>query len=795
MPVRSRCRCRASRWHALRSNITDWTYGRSKWNRTLRSWRSGRMKEGNGMNKYMNKYQKLFVGQMEENLGRMLAPDARTDERSVYRLLHSVKGTSGTIGLQAWYESALRLLERFREDGERTFGGAELSAELAELSALLDAALETEPPARPYPPLAEAPGAGANVGGSGGASADASAGTRSGAAAGSGAGEEDARAAREAAERTAAAASGPQAGAPVGSAPNAGSHSGPAPEAGPEADAAPETPSPEASPPGGKIRGLAASLRERLGRRTEQPDEAAQAAADPGDAAGQRKPSTYEAGSSDREASSALPSSDFPPSAVLPSTVSPSALPPSAVPQSAGPPSASSPALPPSAMPSPAAASAGGSFGTLPESSEGTVLLLDDDLGLLALLKDVLEERGFTVFATPRFDKAVEWFYEMRPDCAVLDVLLPGQSGFELIGRLRELCDRYMIPIVLMTAKSDDETRLRAYEEGADDFLTKPMNPEEFVVRIRRLTRRRRRITGQLLLDQTTGAYGMPFLERELTRQIGLLEPGGEPLALAAVELDGLRRFNERTGYREGDRLLRAFSDAVRRQLRPRDVWARDRSNRFYLLQPGLEAGRSAEFLREILQADRLGPLGFDESAAICGVVDVGADDTQQEALSGALRALETSAERFGLPQGQEGSAGTPASRQLRLALIDDDPLIRTILERQLQSLEEEYPIDIRSFADGEEFLSDPWHAEGSRYLLVLDRMMPRMNGMEVLARLRSGDYAPVYTVLMLTGVGDERGIAEAIRAGTDDYMTKPFSMVELEARVRRLIGKVAMPS
>ncbi|CAM3568971.1 MULTISPECIES: response regulator transcription factor [Saccharibacillus] len=747
------------------------------------------------MNKYMNKYQKLFVGQMEENLGRMLAPDARTDERSVYRLLHSVKGTSGTIGLQAWYESALRLLERFREDGERTFGGAELSAELAELSALLDAALETEPPARPYPPLAEAPGAGANVGGSGGASADASAGTRSGAAAGSGAGEEDARAAREAAERTAAAASGPQAGAPVGSAPNAGSHSGPAPEAGPEADAAPETPSPEASPPGGKIRGLAASLRERLGRRTEQPDEAAQAAADPGDAAGQRKPSTYEAGSSDREASSALPSSDFPPSAVLPSTVSPSALPPSAVPQSAGPPSASSPALPPSAMPSPAAASAGGSFGTLPESSEGTVLLLDDDLGLLALLKDVLEERGFTVFATPRFDKAVEWFYEMRPDCAVLDVLLPGQSGFELIGRLRELCDRYMIPIVLMTAKSDDETRLRAYEEGADDFLTKPMNPEEFVVRIRRLTRRRRRITGQLLLDQTTGAYGMPFLERELTRQIGLLEPGGEPLALAAVELDGLRRFNERTGYREGDRLLRAFSDAVRRQLRPRDVWARDRSNRFYLLQPGLEAGRSAEFLREILQADRLGPLGFDESAAICGVVDVGADDTQQEALSGALRALETSAERFGLPQGQEGSAGTPASRQLRLALIDDDPLIRTILERQLQSLEEEYPIDIRSFADGEEFLSDPWHAEGSRYLLVLDRMMPRMNGMEVLARLRSGDYAPVYTVLMLTGVGDERGIAEAIRAGTDDYMTKPFSMVELEARVRRLIGKVAMPS
>ncbi|NGZ77352.1 response regulator [Saccharibacillus alkalitolerans] len=585
----------------------------------------------------MNKYQKLFTNQAAENLGRMLEPGARTDERTVYRMLHSIKGTSGTIGLQEWYEAALRLLEEFQEEGDRIFAGEELNHRLAELRRLLQESGGGETSAEPD-------GKGAD-----------------------------------------AAGSVPESAAPRSLRDAVTKRGGGAVEAGTASEGT--------------------TARER-----EESEE--------------RRLRELEGGASEAEA------------------------------------------------------------------AEGTVLLLDDDLGLLTLLKDELEARGFTVFATPRFDKAVEWFYEMRPDCAVLNVLMPEQSGFDLMERLRELCDRYMIPVVLMTAKTDDATRIRAYEDGADDFLTKPLNLEEFVVRIRRLIRRRRRLTGQLLLDQTTGAYGMPFLERELTRQIGLLEDPQERLAVTAVQLEGLRRLNERTGYREGDRLLRAFSDAVRRRLRPHDVWARDRASRFFLLQPGLSEAQSAAFLQDVLLKENLPELlGADEVSAVYGIAEVGAGMSRQQALAGAVRALDA-APRAEAEDSESDSAGS-LSRQLRLAIIDDDSLIRTILERQLQSLEEEYELEIRGFADGEEFLSDPWHVGGSRYLLILDRMMPRMNGMEVLSRLRGGGYDPVYTVLMLTGVGDERGIAEAIRAGTDDYMTKPFSMVELEARIRRLLGKV----
>ncbi len=618
----------------------------------------------------MNKYQKMFIDQTAGNLERILRPGVRTDERTLYRMLHSIKGTSGTIELQEWYQASLRLLERFDEHGERIFSGEELSEELNEFSGLLESARQERAQESGEPSLD-----------------------------------------RSEQRRGAAPSSSDR--------PDMKSRQEQSPE--------PQAPS-------------AISLRESLSRRL--------GAQPPGTPSNLQEPAPL-------ASASALPAST------------------------------SLPADPERSAPEKQAGK------RTPEESAGTVLLLDDDIGLLAWLKDVLEEHGFTVFATPRFDKAVEWFYEMLPDCAVLDVLMPEQSGFDLMDHIRELCDRYMIPVVLLTGKSDRATRIRAYESGVDDFLTKPVNPEEFIVRIRRLIRRRHRLTGQLLLDQTTGAYGMPFLERELERQLELLDGTESRVAVAAVQLDGLRRLNERTGYREGDRLLKTFSDAVRTRLRPQDIWARDRANQFFLLQPGMDEGQSSAFLGGILNNPELqSALALEGVSSVCGVVDMRSGMSRQQALAGAVRSINA-ARQSAAP---EDSPAVPASRQLRLAIIDDDPLIRAILEQQLQSLEEEYELEIRSFADGEEFLSDPWHVGGTRYLLILDRMMPRMNGMEVLTRLHGGGYEPNYTVLMLTGVGDERGIAEAIRAGTDDYMTKPFSLVELEARVRRLLVKVGGP-
>lgn len=432
----------------------------------------------------------------------------------------------------------------------------------------------------------------------------------------------------------------------------------------------------------------------------------------------------------------------------------------------------------------------------------GTVLIIDDDIGLLTLLKDELESQNFMVLATIQPEKGLSWFYDMRPDCVVLDLVLPGMNGFELLSQIQELCERHFIPVMIVSASSNKETRMQSYAMGAEDFMAKPFDLDEFSLHIRKLTSKRRKMTELLLVDSVTGAYSMPFLERELQRYQEQSRIQDIDVSLIAVDLQGMRNYNETHSFAQGDLLLRQLSDAIKSSLRLEDIWAHERGGRFYLLQPGISSDQSRSFLNNVLRSPEVASLLSDDTMRIrYGMVPVAFtvdrselfDQVHQQILN--MDTVVKAQEPVGsTPQISSYTSSVLSGHEpLRLAIIDDDPLIRNILQRQMVDLEQEYSLDIRVYADGKEFLSDPWHNESARYLLILDRMMPRINGMEVLARLRSESTTNDlnYTVLMLTGVDDEQGITEAIRAGADDYMTKPFSMMELEARVRRLLGKV----
>jgi DNA-binding response OmpR family regulator len=125
----------------------------------------------------------------------------------------------------------------------------------------------------------------------------------------------------------------------------------------------------------------------------------------------------------------------------------------------------------------------------------------------------------------------------------------------------------------------------------------------------------------------------------------------------------------------------------------------------------------------------------------------------------------------------------------LKIAIVEDDDLIRNLLEKRMNEMGgADLVLDIRSYRDGEHFFEDEWHKSKGRFLLLLDRNMPRMNGMEVVRKLRSNFDRGRYQILMLTVANSEESIAQAIQAGVDDYMTKPFSLVELESRILRLI-------
>jgi putative two-component system response regulator len=122
----------------------------------------------------------------------------------------------------------------------------------------------------------------------------------------------------------------------------------------------------------------------------------------------------------------------------------------------------------------------------------GRVLVVDDLEANIALVGRVLTAEGFEMCSTLRADDAMDAVRREQPDVILMDVRMPGTSGFELCRALKRNAATRLIPIVLMTATTDREDRLQAIEAGADEFVAKPLNVEELRARLRSLIRLKR---------------------------------------------------------------------------------------------------------------------------------------------------------------------------------------------------------------------------------------------------------------------------------------------------------------
>jgi two-component system, OmpR family, response regulator CpxR len=115
------------------------------------------------------------------------------------------------------------------------------------------------------------------------------------------------------------------------------------------------------------------------------------------------------------------------------------------------------------------------------------ILVIDDDVELCSLLSEFLRREGFSVDAEHEGRKGLERILKAEHDLLVLDVMLPGMDGFEILKRLRQSSK---VPVVMLTARGEDVDRIVGLELGADDYLAKPFNPRELAARIRAILRR-----------------------------------------------------------------------------------------------------------------------------------------------------------------------------------------------------------------------------------------------------------------------------------------------------------------
>jgi two-component system, OmpR family, phosphate regulon response regulator PhoB len=172
-------------------------------------------------------------------------------------------------------------------------------------------------------------------------------------------------------------------------------------------------------------------------------------------------------------------------------------------------------------------------------SDRARILIVEDDPPLAELLHWHMTQAGFDVLVTADGEEALLLVEEERPDLVILDWMIESLSGIEVCRRIRRMTDFTALPVIMLTARSAEDDRLRGLETGADDYVTKPFSPPELVMRVRAVLRRSRpAVAGETL---KVGSIAMDTSAFVVTRD-------GSSVQLGPTEYRLLRYFLERPG-------------------------------------------------------------------------------------------------------------------------------------------------------------------------------------------------------------------------------------------------------
>lgn len=420
------------------------------------------------------------------------------------------------------------------------------------------------------------------------------------------------------------------------------------------------------------------------------------------------------------------------------------------------------------------------------ESREEKILVIEDEPVSAFLLESILSAKGRRVTVGRSAAEAERLVAEESFDLVILDLVLPDADGRDFLLKLRERPATAETPVIICSARPAAQARPECLALGAQDYLEKPVS------RVIALAVVDRHLGGPAAPDREAVAFRGPGLANRATlseafaaAKAGDAQPG-EPLSLASIAIDCPRETREGGGTRPeagGSAEVLARIQAV---LRPSDVLATGTHGRFLVLFPGTapdEAARVLETAQSPTEPERRrDPPGVGESGAVvwAGVAEVSKWVNLGDAIARAERQLSRA--RSSGKQGVVLWEEEPVVAGTRVLLVEDDPVTARLIMHRLGKDD----FDVVHFDDG---LAAYEACAGERVALaIFDVKLPGIDGFELLQRVRGLPNFAETPILMLTSMGKEQDIVRGFELGASDYVLKPFSPVELVARVHRLL-------
>ncbi|MBD2445619.1 response regulator [Nostoc sp. FACHB-152] len=242
------------------------------------------------------------------------------------------------------------------------------------------------------------------------------------------------------------------------------------------------------------------------------------------------------------------------------------------------------------------------------------ILILDDDPALLRLLSTLMEPYGYDVILLSEAQQFWQTLEQKDPDLLILDIelyesatssypgeKLPHYSGIELCQVIRSDLRWNCLPVIFLSAHTDLETVQRSFVAGADDFLNKPVVPQELLTRVQtRLKQRKMWATREL--DELTGLCLRRKALQDLTRSLYLAQRQQQPFSLAILDLDKFKQVNDQYGHDMGDRVLNYIGNLLNQSFRGEDIIGRWGGEEFVVGMYGMTKQNGIKRLNNLLK-------------------------------------------------------------------------------------------------------------------------------------------------------------------------------------------------
>jgi len=229
------------------------------------------------------------------------------------------------------------------------------------------------------------------------------------------------------------------------------------------------------------------------------------------------------------------------------------------------------------------------------------ILVVDDSRTQLDWLVQVLLRDGYDVVTAANGREAIVKARTQAPDLVLLDMILPDMDGLEVLRLVKARPDERFLPVIILSVKSDVDTKVEGLRIGADDFIAKPFAEAEILARCAAMLRikllqdqlraTRRSLEEQSVTDGLTGLKNRRFFDERLPEEFRRAQRYSDPVSLMMIDLDHFKEVNDRYGHQMGDVVLRDAAAAIKASVRDPDICSRYGGEEFAVILPKTHLG------------------------------------------------------------------------------------------------------------------------------------------------------------------------------------------------------------